>query len=602
MRCQALGGASLGALDPVARTARSPPRAAAVCGAPGGGRAPVPIPCAQTKVLVTGGSAALNGCVGVNFTGGRLVLTPAGGVLTRAGGGSMDGFRLKVPGGGVKRPVTRAAISDVSDASVRAWRPPEPKKKEQLNAPPAQGPTLGGSPSGTQERDFVLSDPEDLEFGFIVKQERHALRCGCNVCVALRDKVAQVAEPAGLEPDTPAEDPIFVSEDGGFVVGKSAQKHHVFGCHCPNCNHSRFKQASNTAKIVTLDDDLLHALVGRDMCYQQVLDEESEVLRREKIGKANKGKVAWNKGRKHSPETIAKIKAATARAMKDPKVRQKLSDSAAKNSHSESTKFKIRRTVRDRARVKMKTKLEAQSKEKGIRRGKVGVVTIGTYVRRVSGVAQASFGVWTTQGMEEEAARVKAAAKEVKRLEREAKRKAAAEATKLEKEAKKKADKDKGLKGKPKSKAHKAAISAAVKAKWADPEYVIKQKKSAKTRLISQKSASSRTSGSHAEVKRAALVSEMKDIYIKAAAAVKALEARRMAGMEVDEAMLRKALNAVAETRKVLDSVGETMAPAETETRRQDLNDHNRDSGQRSVVHIRQGKEVKVDVDGAEIV
>jgi hypothetical protein len=39
---------------------------------------------------------------------------------------------------------------------------------------------------------------------------------------------------------------------------------------------------------------------------------------------------------------------------------------------------------------------------RGIRRGKVGLCTIGTYARRVSGVAVTSFGVWSRHGIAEE--------------------------------------------------------------------------------------------------------------------------------------------------------------------------------------------------------
>lgn len=52
---------------------------------------------------------------------------------------------------------------------------------------------------------------------------------------------------------------------------------------------------------------------------------EKELKRRIRISQANKGKLPWNKGRKHSPETIARIKERTKQAMQNPKIRQKLS-------------------------------------------------------------------------------------------------------------------------------------------------------------------------------------------------------------------------------------------------------------------------------------
>ncbi|RDY06451.1 hypothetical protein CR513_09563, partial [Mucuna pruriens] len=55
----------------------------------------------------------------------------------------------------------------------------------------------------------------------------------------------------------------------------------------------------------------------------QELDER-EKLRRFRISKANKGNTPWNKGRKHSPETLQKIKERTRLAMQNPKVKMKL--------------------------------------------------------------------------------------------------------------------------------------------------------------------------------------------------------------------------------------------------------------------------------------
>uniref|UniRef100_A0A6M2F2D9 Nuclease associated modular domain-containing protein n=1 Tax=Populus davidiana TaxID=266767 RepID=A0A6M2F2D9_9ROSI len=48
--------------------------------------------------------------------------------------------------------------------------------------------------------------------------------------------------------------------------------------------------------------------------------DDREKLRRKRISKANKGNTPWNKGRKHSPETLQKIRERTRLAMQDPKV------------------------------------------------------------------------------------------------------------------------------------------------------------------------------------------------------------------------------------------------------------------------------------------
>ncbi|XP_054783692.1 uncharacterized protein LOC129290760 [Prosopis cineraria] len=54
--------------------------------------------------------------------------------------------------------------------------------------------------------------------------------------------------------------------------------------------------------------------------------DEREKMRRMRISKANSGNTPWNKGRKHSPETLQKIRERTRLAMQNPKVRMKLVD------------------------------------------------------------------------------------------------------------------------------------------------------------------------------------------------------------------------------------------------------------------------------------
>ncbi|ONI12518.1 hypothetical protein PRUPE_4G170000 [Prunus persica] len=72
--------------------------------------------------------------------------------------------------------------------------------------------------------------------------------------------------------------------------------------------------------------------------------EEKERQRRKKIGLANKGRVPWNKGRKHSSETCARIKQRTTEALKDPKVRKKMSEHP--RPHSAESKAKMRSSLR----------------------------------------------------------------------------------------------------------------------------------------------------------------------------------------------------------------------------------------------------------------
>uniref|UniRef100_A0A1D1YID1 Nudix hydrolase 13, mitochondrial n=1 Tax=Anthurium amnicola TaxID=1678845 RepID=A0A1D1YID1_9ARAE len=73
--------------------------------------------------------------------------------------------------------------------------------------------------------------------------------------------------------------------------------------------------------------------------------DEREKMRRLKISKANKGNVPWNKGRKHSTETLQKIRERTRIAMQDPKVKMKLLNMG--HAQSEETRLKIGAGVRE---------------------------------------------------------------------------------------------------------------------------------------------------------------------------------------------------------------------------------------------------------------
>lgn len=76
-------------------------------------------------------------------------------------------------------------------------------------------------------------------------------------------------------------------------------------------------------------------------------EEDKERMRRSRISQANKGRTPWNKGRRHSPETIAKIKERTKLAMQRPEVLAKLKE-MPHPKHSEETKEKIREALRQR--------------------------------------------------------------------------------------------------------------------------------------------------------------------------------------------------------------------------------------------------------------
>ncbi|KAJ4717709.1 Muscle M-line assembly protein unc-89, putative isoform 2 [Melia azedarach] len=100
--------------------------------------------------------------------------------------------------------------------------------------------------------------------------------------------------------------------------------------------------------LVRKEDEAKNVLRGGDSGLLKVQFESSdgekevderEKLRRMRISKANKGNTPWNKGRKHSPETLQRIRERTRLAMQNPKVKMKLINLG--HAQSEETRKKI---------------------------------------------------------------------------------------------------------------------------------------------------------------------------------------------------------------------------------------------------------------------
>ncbi|GAA0169927.1 hypothetical protein LIER_24305 [Lithospermum erythrorhizon] len=168
--------------------------------------------------------------------------------------------------------------------------------------------------------------------------------------------------------------------------------------------------------------------------------EESEKLRRSRISKANKGKTPWNKGRKHSEETLRRIRERTKLAMQNPKVKMKLVKLG--HAQSEDTKIKIGLGVRmgwERRRQKLMLQetcccewqnLIADASRKGL---------LGEEQLQWD-----SYAILDKQLKEEWMQSV---------------------------EQRKKMPRPKGSKRAPKSEEQRRKISEAISAKWADPTY-----------------------------------------------------------------------------------------------------------------------------------
>lgn len=168
--------------------------------------------------------------------------------------------------------------------------------------------------------------------------------------------------------------------------------------------------------------------------------DEKERLRRMKISKANKGNVPWNKGRKHSAETVQRIRERTRIAMQDPKVKMKLVNLG--HAQSEETRIKIGAGVRE-----------------------------GWQRRREMLMVQESC-LFEWQNMISEASRKGYASEDELQWDSYEILDAQLKQEWLESVEKRKTmPRPKGSKRAPKSPEQRKKISEAISAKWADPEY-----------------------------------------------------------------------------------------------------------------------------------
>ncbi|XP_076886825.1 uncharacterized protein LOC143536795 [Bidens hawaiensis] len=209
--------------------------------------------------------------------------------------------------------------------------------------------------------------------------------------------------------------------------------------------------------------------------------DKNEIERRRKIGFANKGKVPWNKGKKHTPETRELISQRTKEALKDPKVRKKMSE--CPRALSEQTKAKIRITITQQWKERLKIK---RSSERFISKWAESIAKAA----KKGGPDQQELDWDSYDKIEKEIALQQmqrsadvAKAKEMAQIRAEKRARAKAEKVKLT--LKKRVAKVKGL-AKKKSKEEKQELAAAEDLKLKERLTKIHKKKSINDQLSSQ--------------------------------------------------------------------------------------------------------------------
>ncbi|XP_010501042.1 PREDICTED: uncharacterized protein LOC104778317 isoform X2 [Camelina sativa] len=118
---------------------------------------------------------------------------------------------------------------------------------------------------------------------------------------------------------------------------------------------TKYPAQKENQQITSVSSDARNGSADDGEELQQVDDREK--LRRMRISKANRGNTPWNKGRKHSPETLQKIRERTKIAMQDPKIKLKLANLG--HAQNKETRIKIGEGVRMRwARRKERRKVQ----------------------------------------------------------------------------------------------------------------------------------------------------------------------------------------------------------------------------------------------------
>ncbi|KAK4849761.1 hypothetical protein QYF36_000605 [Acer negundo] len=120
----------------------------------------------------------------------------------------------------------------------------------------------------------------------------------------------------------------------------------ICNCYIPevSIDSSEMQTSNEDAEI----DIYCQSLEYRGEKYQK------EMERRRKIGSANKGRVPWNKGIKHTAETRVRIKQRTIEALRNAKVRMKMAEHP--RFHSDESKARIGSTLRHVWRKRLRLK------------------------------------------------------------------------------------------------------------------------------------------------------------------------------------------------------------------------------------------------------
>ncbi|KAJ6348000.1 hypothetical protein OIU76_004485 [Salix suchowensis] len=190
---------------------------------------------------------------------------------------------------------------------------------------------------------------------------------------------------------------------------------------------------------IAANSDTLLAQVDSSGEDSMALDDK-EKLRRKRISNANKGNMPWNKGRKHSPETLQKIRERTKLAMQDPKIKMKLASLG--HAQSKETREKIGHGVR----LGWQKRREKQMMQEGC------------YFEWQNLIAEASRRGYTgEEELQWGSYNILRQQLEVEWVESVQQRKTS--------------PRPKGSKRAPKSLEQRRKISEAIAAKWADPEY-----------------------------------------------------------------------------------------------------------------------------------